>query len=412
MERWIADKTSGRHAELHHKKRDVVAIAVTATDVVNLDVIVYEDSEGSVISASTHTAVSSGAPVVVNTQPAPAAPAVTSAAAAPAAPVAKYQPVQAAPVEQGGQHGHGLGGYGPPAQSAAAPSTAAAPAPAPAQPVSPSTKGTGEYDLGGRGVSYDPYTGGPVAPYAPAPCRDVSSDISYLGGIFSIVRLYDITPCNVVQDTIATIKSKKLNTKVIAGLPSYGSWSNDLSTLISIVGGNWNIIHTVVVGNEWVSGGQAGAGSVADAVNTARSTLRDAGFNGPVITVDQTAALLSNAQLTAASDYVGANIHAYFDPNTAAPNAAKTVQSQIDSLKSSNSGKQVIVTESGWPSAGESIGQAVPSSDNKEVAVKALLGAFTDNIVLFAAYDDTWKQPGPNGCEQSFGLFPALASLF
>ena len=56
--------------------------------------------------------------------------------------------------------------------------------------------------------------------------------------------------------------------------------------------------------------------------------------------------------------------------------------------------------ETGWPTAGSPNGAAIPSKENQEIAKAGLLSSLDNKVVLFSAFDDTWKNPGSFGVEQ------------
>jgi exo-beta-1,3-glucanase (GH17 family) len=113
-----------------------------------------------------------------------------------------------------------------------------------------------------------------------------------------------------------------------------------------------------------------------------------------------------------ASDYIAANCHPYFDGGVAAPSAGQWVVQQANSLRGI-CGKDVLITgtlpilswintETGWPSAGDPNGDAVPSKANQLIAKNSLLSALGNKVVLFSAFDDLWKNPGPYDVEQNW----------
>jgi len=73
-------------------------------------------------------------------------------------------------------------------------------------------------------------------------------------------------------------------------------------------------------------------------------------------------------------------------------------------LTSACPGKEIVITESGWPSAGADYGVAVPSLANEQTALQALNCAASGGAKIYAfEYDDlAWTA---NANEQSFGIF-------
>lgn len=136
-----------------------------------------------------------------------------------------------------------------------------------------------------------------------------------------------------------------------------------------------------------------------------------AGYKGPVVAVDTFIAILNNPGLCDASDYIAANCHPYFDGGVSASGAGAWVAQQASKLSSVCGGKDVLITgtssqrqiliqESGWPTAGETNGQAVASKTNQAIAMAGILSSMRNKCVVFTAFDDLWKSPGEFGVEQ------------
>ncbi|EXJ88918.1 hypothetical protein A1O3_01982 [Capronia epimyces CBS 606.96] len=238
-------------------------------------------------------------------------------------------------------------------------------------------------------------------------CKDqgsLDSDFAALASQgYTKVRTYDIG-CNLGTAAAAAAAQ---GLQLIIGLNSIGNVANDITTLVSMISGNWSPIDTVVIGNEVVNNG-GDAGSVVAAIAVARPILSAAGFSKNVVTVDTFNAHELHPELCQASDYCAANAHAFFDPNTSADGAGKFVTNAAAAVAKIANGKPVIITESGWPWQGSPNGLAVPSPANQQTAINSLNTAFNGNpggLFLFQAYDATYKAPGPLGVEQFFGIY-------
>lgn len=195
--------------------------------------------------------------------------------------------------------------------------------------------------------------------------------------------------------------------KVMLGVFDLSDLTNELNSLIEGVNNDWDTVHSVAIGNEDVNQNKADVGTVVSATNTGRSTLRAAGFNGPVVHVDTFNQIIDHPELCEASDYAAANCHAFFDPNTAAADAGSFVQDQVKNIAKVCGNKEVYITESGWPHAGDTNGKAVPSPENQQAALSSLKSAFSEKFVFFSAYNDLWKQDnaGTYGAEHFWGMF-------
>ena len=372
------------HATARHHHRHAKRDTVVQTDVVDSNIEIIVDQNGNIIGTSTlGTTPQTQAPA-----PAPAAssPAVQAAYAAPAS---SATPSSSAPA---------------PASTRSSSSSSSASASASASPsASSGSSGSSGASSSANGIAYAPYN-------SDGSCKqssDISIDFTKING-YGFVRLYG-TDCNQVA-LVLPIASKK-GMKVFTGVQDLGSASSEVQTIISAVNSNggWGNIHTVSIGNELVNSGSASAGSVASAVGAARSQLRSAGYNGPVVTVDTFVAIINNPQLCQASDYAAANCHAFFDKDIQASGAGAYVSQQMQAVAKACSGKSVIITESGWPSQGSANGQAVPSSANQKSAISSLQSSFSSmpgNLTLFEAFNEMQKpnNPATFGAEQHWGI--------
>jgi len=240
------------------------------------------------------------------------------------------------------------------------------------------------------GISYSPYR-------ANRACKsqaEINKDLDQLSE-YKYIRIYG-TDCD--QTRLVTNAARKRNMKVFAGVYDLTGFPSSLESFSKAATGpegkkDWSIFHTIAIGNELVNGGVASPEDVVHAVNQARSILRGQGYHGPVVTVDTFSILLKHPELCKASDYCAANCHAFFDATQHPHNAGPYALEQAHSI-SQAAGKHTIITESGWPHAGQSNGAAVPSPENQRVAIESLRKSFahrSDDLVLFTAFDDLWK---------------------
>jgi len=71
-------------------------------------------------------------------------------------------------------------------------------------------------------------------------------------------------------------------------------------------------------------------------------------------------------------------------------------------------GKRVIITEAGWPSQGESLGNAIPSKENAlKYFLNSQLWAIDENIELFyfSSFDESWKVGGEGEVGAYWGVW-------
>lgn len=281
-------------------------------------------------------------------------------------------------------------------------STAAAPAPASAaSSASSSSKSAPASNVpagGAKGITYSPYN-------ADGTCKsagDVASDLSKLQD-YGMIRLYGVD-CNQVENVL---QAKTSSQKLFLGIFFVDQIQQGVDTISAAINqyGSWNDVDTVSIGNELVNGGQANADQVGQYVSTGRSALRAAGYNGPVVSVDTFIAVINNPDLCQHSDYMAVNAHAYFDQNTAAQDAGDWLLLQIERVYSACGGsKDIVITESGWPTQGQTLGLAVPSHENQAAAISSIKEKCGPSTFLFNAFNDYWKADGAYGVEKYWGV--------
>lgn len=252
---------------------------------------------------------------------------------------------------------------------------------------------------GAKGITYSPYN-------ADGSCKsasEVASDLSILKD-FGIIRLYGVD-CDQVANVL---QAKTSSQKLFLGIYYVDQIEAGVETMKQAVEkyGSWDDVYTVSIGNELVNDGKATPSQVAGYIATGRSALQAAGYTGPVVSVDTFIAVINNPELCNYSDYMGVNAHAYFDKYTVAQNAGPWVLEQIQRVWTACEGKKnVVITESGWPSKGDTYGVAVPSKENQEAAIASIKKTCGDDTILFTAYNDYWKASGPYGVEKYWGIF-------
>ncbi|KAK9452979.1 glycoside hydrolase superfamily [Dipodascopsis uninucleata] len=262
---------------------------------------------------------------------------------------------------------------------------------------SSSSSSTSASFSGSKGISYSPYTddGG---------CKDastVASEVSQLSS-YAIIRLYGID-CDQVSNVLAAIAPGQ---KLFVGIYDIDDLASQVSLLASVANG-WDDIYTVSIGNEPVNSGAKTADEMVSIISNGRSLLQAAGYSGPVVGVDTFIAVINNPVLCGASDYIAVNCHTFFDGGYTADQSGEFVQNQIKRVTAACNNDNILITESGWPTQGNSNGLAVPSVPNQDAALKSLRSLVADQLFEFTMLNDMWKSPGQYGIEQYWGIFDA-----
>ncbi|CAK9438577.1 uncharacterized protein LODBEIA_P28010 [Lodderomyces beijingensis] len=257
---------------------------------------------------------------------------------------------------------------------------------------------------GSYGITYSPYTKGDKCKSA----AEVRADLAKLSN-YELIRLYS-TDCSGIENVMAAMTPSQ---KIYLGLwnidpQSVQNGLSEIKTAISQSSQGWGAVHTIAVGNERVNAGAASVAQMQTAVDTARTWLKAnaPSYNGYIVTVDTLVAYVSNPQLCQMSDYLAVNSHPYWDGGVEPSNSGPWLQQQISHLQSvCGTSKDVLITETGWPTQGDNFGNCVPSVPNQVAAVKSIVNALGSKVIMFTMYNDYWKDPGPYNVEQHWGLY-------
>ena len=383
-----------RHQEIHEiHRRDVVIN--TVTDVVTQTApaaVVYVNQAGETISTAWNQG---GQPTGGWGQPWSGQGSSSAAPVSSSAPQSSFAP----PAPQSSPAGSSPPESGSPAPSATPSSYPSQSSAAPAPSASAPSGGTGGAGAPGYGLSYAPYN-------SDGSCKtadQIKSDMDAFSD-YGTLRIYG-TDCDQVANVLPAASAR--NMKLFAGVWDVSDVSSEVQLIIDAAKNNWDAIDTISIGNEVINSGTGTVDEVVSAVNTARSLLKAAGYNGKVVTVDTFNQIIANPQLCQVSDFAAANCHAFFDSSISADQAGSYVKEQAQRVQQACGGKDTVITESGWPSNGDSNGAAVPSEANQQAAISSLRSAFSSNLVLFSAFNDVWKQnfDGSFNAEHYWGIY-------
>lgn len=221
-----------------------------------------------------------------------------------------------------------------------------------------------------------------------------------------MIRLYGLD-CDQVKNVLP--HAKKHNIKLFVGIYEVDRLDDEVNTLAGIMNGDWTIVDTVSVGNEFVLTGKKSVGDMVALTNQARDLLRGKGYQGPVVTVEVFYKYLEDPALCDGSDYIAANAHPYFDGNVAPENCGEFLVEMSRQIKEKCGGqKEVMIVETGWPTQGGINKSAVPGKDNQKKAIESIEKAFGEKVILFTAFNDLWKadNPSTNGVERVSSFMP------
>ena len=256
-----------------------------------------------------------------------------------------------------------------------------------AMPNSPLSAGEKLYCL-----SYSPFRGSQTpldAAIRIAPAQ-IDDDLTRLAKVTGCVRTYST---EFGQDRIAEIAARH-GLKVLQGLWLSGHADKNreqIETAVALANRYPGTIRALVVGNEVLLRGEMSAEDLAATIREVKSRVKV-----PVTYADVWEFWLRNRDVASAVDFVTIHILPYWEDF---PIAARDAAAHVDSIRrrlvAAFPGKEVVIGEVGWPSAGRMREGALPSPANQARAIQDVLAlAKRDNfrVNVIEAFDEPWKR--------------------
>lgn len=135
--------------------------------------------------------------------------------------------------------------------------------------------------------------------------------------------------------------------------------------------------------------------------------------NVPVTTADTYRDLLDNLPVMAECDVILANYYPYWE-GVDVNDGIAWLHAHHRRLVAAAGGKEVLVSETGWPSAGTTIADAVPTPGNAAFYFQSFVAwarAEGVDYFYFEAFDESWKMAYEGEQGANFGLWTADGEL-
>jgi exo-beta-1,3-glucanase (GH17 family) len=241
-------------------------------------------------------------------------------------------------------------------------------------------------------VSYAPFRGEqtPLDPSTHIDADQIAQDMAQLAKISNCVRTYSID--NGLDQLPAL--AAKAGLKVIQGI-----WlSNDrfknmaqIATAVGLAKDYPGVITALVVGNEVLLRGEMTAADLAATIRSVKSQVKV-----PVTYADVWEYWLRNREIYDAVDFVTIHILPYWED---IPVRARYAANHVDAIRKRVAvafpDKEILIGETGWPSAGRMREGALPSRTNQARVVSEILTLAKREhfrVNLIEAYDQPWKR--------------------
>src|SRR3954468_17206475 len=254
-------------------------------------------------------------------------------------------------------------------------------------------------------VSYAPFRGvqTPLLLTTHIAPEQIAQDLEQLAKITDCVRTYSIENG---LDQVPELAAKS-GLKVIQGIWLGSNRLKNLAqifTVVRLVKEFPGFITSVVVGNEVLLRGEMTTADLVAAIRSVKSQVAV-----PVTYADVWEYWLRNREVYEAVDFVTIHILPYWEDF---PIRAKFAAGHVDQIRRRMSvafpGKEILIGETGWPSAGRMREGALPSRTNQARIVSEILDlAKRENfrVNLIEAYDQPWKRQLEGTVGGYWGLF-------
>jgi len=256
-------------------------------------------------------------------------------------------------------------------------------------------------------VSYAPFRGeqNPLSDGTYIPAWQIEEDLARLKTVTDCVRSYSIEHG---LDQIPEI-ARKHGLRVIQGLwLSSNAAKNEahIATTVDLAKKFPDVIQAVVVGNEVLLRGEISGTDLAAIIRRVKSQV-----SVPVTYADVWEFWLRHREIYDAVDFVTIHILPYWeDFPIAADNAVAHVDSIRRKMIAAFPNKDILIGETGWPSAGRMREGALPSLANQALVIQGVLAlAKRDKfrVNLIEAFDQPWKRRLEGTVGGYWGLFDA-----
>jgi glucan 1,3-beta-glucosidase len=241
-------------------------------------------------------------------------------------------------------------------------------------------------------LSYAPFRGNqtPLDEGTQVAAHDIEEDLSKLARLTDCVRTYSTENGT---DQVPAI-AQRVGLKVIQGLWLGRDRKKNrlrIDETIALAKRYPEVITAIVVGNEVLLRGEMSAVDIGEVLREVKAAT-----SIPVTYADVWEFWLRNRDLAQAVDFVTVHILPYWEDF---PISAAQAGAHVDAIRSrvaaSFPGKDILIGEVGWPSAGRMREGALPSPANQALVlgeVMALARAKNYRVNLIEAFDQPWKR--------------------
>jgi exo-beta-1,3-glucanase (GH17 family) len=240
------------------------------------------------------------------------------------------------------------------------------------------------------GCCYGPFRNGESPNWGIYPTtNEIAADMPIIKNFCSQIRTYG------TENNLFYIprEANKFGIGFYAGawIDNAGADSTQLTDLARIGNLNYPTTRGLVVGNEYLYRHPTDFAKLTNSIAQVRNAVTNKTIK--VGAAEQWHVWRDYPTLANSVDFMMVHVHPYWEGQNVT-NAANFVVEKYNLIKSLNPGKKIIIGETGWPTVGATIGEAVPSTNNQERFFKDFRElARTQNIdyLMFSMFNEAWK---------------------
>ena len=257
------------------------------------------------------------------------------------------------------------------------------------------------------GLCYSPFRAGQKPGESYPTAAQIEEDISIISDKTFAIRTYGI-------DGNLSVIPELCNTY---GIDCYvGAWisgdiiedQNTISDLIEIADANYATTKGLIVGNEYVFEHFSEPCSGVSYISGLIEQVRDATTGLPVATAEPWDIWYACPNLVDAVDFMPIHHYAFLRHFDISIGAQENI-GVYDELKVRYPNKEIMIFETGWPTHGETLVDAVPSEENQKQFLKEFILLAKENNIkyfIFGAFDEPYKiETSGYEYEGHFGLY-------
>lgn len=198
--------------------------------------------------------------------------------------------------------------------------------------------------------------------------------------------------------------AKQMGFKVLMGAwigKDFNENEKEIQSLITLV--NEGSVDIAAVGNEVLFRGDQTESTIIEYLQTVKAKTSGV----PICTVDIYNEWMNRPNLVAATDKILINCYPFWE-GAPIEQAGIYLQEMYRQTKAIANGKEIVIAETGWPSNGEEVGNAVPSLQNQMiyfVEVQSWAAEADVDLFYFSSFDETWKIQQEGDVGAGWGLW-------